>query len=125
MHTRPTWFEQVQERRRCKKCQFEFVGSDEITIGFDRFIPNKNRLRRRSSQPVSYYRSTCNLCLLDRRAANTDQEPWIHKARRTLRRHAHRLGLTAIDFARRYDWAAERIAHDFEHAFENRCGYCQ
>jgi hypothetical protein len=46
------------------------------------------------------------------------------KAHDTIANHANKYGMRKADFARKYGWDADRIAHDVEHAYENTCNYC-
>lgn len=54
---------------------------------------------------------------------------WNLKARDTLRRHTKkfiRLGIATnmAEFVEQFGWNVERIARDFQRAYESRCGYC-
>jgi hypothetical protein len=100
---------------KCSQCKGEY----DAEAGFNLNAPE--RLMHRSLR-----RSRCVGCQQTTRDAKKHGDPCSVKARDTLRRHAARLkpDLSMAEFARRYDWDIQRIAHDFRHAYENTCGYC-
>jgi hypothetical protein len=52
-------------------------------------------------------------------------EPFIAKARSTIKHHAMRYQITAAKMTEAYGWDIERVAHLLRHAYENTCIYCR
>lgn len=104
--------------RRCKRCHTPYEGL-EVEAFF----------RRTSSTHRSMRMAVCIGCELTARTRRKQENRPLEKARRTLHHHADKYVLAGSatsrdDFARRYGWKLEQMAHDIEHAMGNGCPYC-
>lgn len=74
-------------------------------------------------------KAVCIGCQLDERTTKKRTNRPREKARRTLRHHAEKYILlgeasSKNDFAKRYGWDLDQMAHDIKHAAGNGCPYC-
>jgi hypothetical protein len=103
-------------RLQCLECKGWF----DAESGF-RLNPHA---KGRGHTRVPTRRARCIGCEQEARDARKQANRWVVKARDTIRRHARKYGLSVSEFSNRYAWTAQRIAHDFQHAFDNTCPYC-
>jgi hypothetical protein len=102
-------------RKKCSRCGYE--GDEEAFF-------RGNKEVRRSGQVYLTTRAICIGCELSARNDPTPEARALRKARNSLAHHADKYEMPPKDFARRYGWDAERMAHDLTHALENTCVYC-
>lgn len=99
--------------RHCKRCGGDYPEECFDLKGFG------------TSNPIR--RAVCNMCEQTAKDEKKRQNRWIDKARHTLRRHAdkyRKLGYAITstnDFASKFGWKIEKIAHDLQHAYDNQC----
>jgi hypothetical protein len=110
--------------RRCNRCGLE---NDE-----EAFFRRDTSESRRSASTLAeqQYRAVCVGCEQTERDEIKEADRWLAKARSTISHHCDKFNdrcgtdLTPREFASRFGWVAERIAHDMEHAYGNGCTYC-
>jgi 5-methylcytosine-specific restriction endonuclease McrA len=71
------------------------------------------------------YRATCIGCEQTNRDTKRHVDPFIAKARWTIRHHAARRGMKSPEFAASFGWDVHRVAHLLRHQYENTCTYCR
>src|SRR5262245_27476478 len=103
--------------RTCKQCGTTYY-DDEVEAMF-----------RAANKPGQYtdqvWRSrVCNPCMVAARTEVKRINRFVIKARNTIKHHAQKLGISAVDMADRYLWSVDRVAHDMEHAWQNGCNDC-
>jgi len=77
----------------------------------------------------TYRRSNCLGCELKDRDEQKKHDRWKTKANDAFRRHADKyikLGLAKSrgEFAEKFGWDVEKMAHQAKHCYENGCRYC-
>ena len=88
--------------------------------------------RRNRTLVANAYATTRPVCIGCEQTSRDDrklEDRWRQKARDTLNRHADRfiergLASSRPDFAERFGWDIDRMAHEAEHAYGNGCTYC-
>lgn len=103
-------------RQQCRKCRGWF----DREVAF-----RKNPLARRAAITAQPFRAVCIGCEQTGRDGRKAVDPFISKARSTIRTHSHKYDLKPGDFIRLYGWDVQRVAHVMRHAFDNTCTYCR
>lgn len=118
--------------RACKRCHTPFEGQEVEAIF------RANRGGRQQLLPTS--RSTCICCELSARTEKKRDSRTREKARRAIRTHFEKYRRehveqgkhpwmanirTQKEFADRFGWDVDQMAHDIEHAHQNGCPYCR
>lgn len=85
--------------------------------------------RRTSTHMHMRRMAVCIGCENTARDNHKQENRWRQKARDTSNRHADKfiergLASSRADFAERYGWNVDRMAHEAEHAFGSGCTYC-
>lgn len=105
----------------CKVC-----GGDWPDVAFTTRGHSKCRVTHSSTKR----QSVCKRCRELLQKAKRNDDPFIPKASRSIRRHGDKfvkLGYASSleEFINKYGWFAERVAHDMKHAHSNGCPYCE
>lgn len=103
----------------CKKCSgtySEYFFYKNITTNF-------------GSHGFQSRETICKGCQISARTNSKRSNRSREKARRTLRHHAEKyikLGHAASreNFAKKFGWNLDQMAHDINHAYSNGCSYC-
>ena len=106
---------EIASRQKCLKCR----GSFEQDVGFRR------NPRRVAGILATEFRPTCIGCEQTKRDEERHVDPFLAKARWTIRHHAEKYSMAPREFVANYGWDLERVAHLMRHAFDNTCVYCR
>lgn len=107
-------------KKTCRECWTTYE-DDEIEVMFTSWSRvDKN----------SYQHHTCNGCKQKGRDEEKERRRSTAKARNTLYTHADKyiekgLAESRKDFARKFRWDVQQMAHDIDYAFGNGCPYCR
>jgi hypothetical protein len=101
-------------KQQCRRCHGWF----DREVGF-----RKNAGGRKPD--ISSYHSSCRGCEQTERDRRKAVDPFVVKARSTIRHHAIKYDFSAAEFIQRFGWDPPRVAHLFRHAFDNTCEYCR
>jgi hypothetical protein len=106
-------------RKTCKKCGLTFEPAEAFfSLSRGKRVENN-----------SFLRATCDGCRLNARTERKKQNRPKEKARRSWHYHADKyvkrnMADSRNDFAQRYGWDLDQMAHDIKHAHANGCPYC-
>jgi hypothetical protein len=78
----------------------------------------------RSGAAATYRQRICKGCEQTKRDQQKEADPWLAKARRTIRTHAQRFGVSETVLVKEYGWMPKIVAHKMEHAWLNGCPRC-
>ena len=110
------------EMRKCRCCGGDYTASF--------FTPKPGRRFRNSRVAIATRDSTCKACRQTARDRRKAERRARVKAQRTLRTHWQRYckktgeRISQSQFAERFGWDLDQMAHDIEHAAGNGCPYC-
>lgn len=105
---------EVVTRSHCSRCR----GSFEQDVGFRR-----NPGGRKAG--ILAFRAVCIGCEQTKRDDERHIDPFLSKARWTIRHHAEKYSMAPREFVANFGWDVERVAHLMRHAFDNTCVYCR
>ena len=72
-----------------------------------------------------YIYPVCRLCEQTNRDDAKNADRFRSKARDTIRRHGQKWGMSPSEFADRFGWTIDAVAHEMEHAWGNGCIHCR
>ena len=96
----------------CRRCGF--VAPEDWFVKKD--FTSKIYSQRRAS--------ICPMCQQEERDKRKWANRWAVKARNVIYNHAKKYGFEPRDFIEKFGWNINRIAHMFQHEYENTCRYC-
>jgi hypothetical protein len=108
--------------KTCKKCEQTFEPAEA-------FFRKRNDRRRLTAVSHQRLHAVCIGCELTARTERKKTNRPREKARRTRQAHADKYIKRSVikdrsDFAQRYGWDLDQMAHDIQHAYQNGCPYC-
>jgi len=108
-------------QKTCRRCGLTYEPAEAF------FRQNLNHRGKLGN--YRYLKSVCIGCETTARTERKRRNRPREKARRTWHHHADKyikLGMAKSrdDFAKRYGWDLDQMAHDIEHASANGCPYC-
>lgn len=101
--------------RRCQQCG----------DAYERWAFAKNSHRRGLAIANPEFRGTCIGCEQTKRDNVKATDPFIAKARSTIKHHAVRYRIASAKLIKDYGWDVQRVAHVLRHAYDNTCVYCR
>lgn len=106
-------------RQKCRHCSGTY----------DRDVAFRKNSHQRKNRGLAIagpdIHATCIGCEQTARDGHKAVEPFIAKARSTIKHHAMRYGITSSKMITYYGWDIDRVAHLLRHAYENTCVYCR